>query len=183
MAPKTLPDVTYLRECLDYDPDTGAFIWRERPQSHFTRSYEYKRWKARYAGQPVGRGDGSRHDYPRTSIDGTTHRLHRLAWLLVHGEPVPNLIDHIDGDPLNNRIANLRAATNSENKMNAARRADNLSGIKGVFPLKVRPGRYVAYVSVRGVRHHLGTFYTIEDAAAARREAAARLHGKFAKHD
>ncbi len=183
MASKILPDAAYVRECLYYDPATGAFIWRDRPQHHFRRDYEYKRWSSRYAGKPVGGGDGSRHDYQRTSIDGIVYRLHRLAWLLIHGETVPDVIDHIDGDPLNNRIANLRAATTSENKMNAGRRADNLSGVKGVFPLKVRAGRYVAYITVRGVRHHLGTFYSLEEAATARREATARLHGGFARHD
>ena len=181
MATKTLPDAAWLRECLNYDPDTGLFVWRERPPHHFTRSYEYKRWNTRYAGKRAEHGDGSRHDYLRVSFGGSAFKAHRLAWLLVHGEPIPDLIDHIDGSPHNNRISNLRAVSNSENKMNARVRADNASGIKGVVLLKIRP-RYIAYITVRGRIHHLGTFATMEDAANARREAAERLHGEFVHH-
>ena len=181
MATKTLPDATWLRECLDYNPDTGAFTWRERPQRHFARSYEYKRWNVRYAGKRAENGDRSRHDYLRISFGGKAFKAHRLAWLLIHGEPVPDLIDHIDGAPHNNGIDNLRAVSNSENKMNARRRVDNVSGVKGVLLLKIRP-RYIAYITVGGRVHHLGTFMTLEDAASARREAAERLHGEFVHH-
>lgn len=106
---------------------------------------------------------------------------HRVAWSLMHGGDEPDMIDHIDGNKLNNRISNLRAATRGDNLANSRLRADNTTGGKGITK---RPrGTYVVRIAHQGKRHHIGSFATIEEAAAARREAAIRLHGAFARHE
>jgi hypothetical protein len=89
-------------------------------------------------------------------------------------------VDHIDGDGLNNRRSNLRLATSSENKWNRGRLSTNTSGYKGVS-WHNGAKRWQASIRVAYRLIYLGAFQTPEDAHAAYCEAAARLHGDFAK--
>ena len=171
MAPKILPDRAYVRDILDYNPETGLFRWRPRPLVYAFR----------HAGDVAGWNNRGTHNYIRIELDGAGYLAHRLAWLLVHGEPVPPIIDHIDGDTRNNRIDNLRASTKAENCANGVRRHHNTTGVKGV--IRKPNGRFEAFVGYRSKRIHVGYFATLEEAAAARHEAAERLHGAFARHD
>ena len=188
MAANKLPDIDFIRECLNYDPDTGIFIWRERPAHHFPKAHFGNIWNGRFAGKRAGSVThaGPRRDFweiPFGPLGG--FKAHRLAWLLVHGEPVPELIDHINADSLDNRIVNLRVADKSGNGMNQRLSTRNKSGIKGVFKHPTRYPRtpFIAFLTVKGHRHHLGYFATEEEAVAARREAAIRLHGEFHRHE
>jgi hypothetical protein len=89
------------------------------------------------------------------------------------------VVDHIDGDGLNNRRSNLRYATVAENRRNSRAAKRNKSGFKGV---RASPtGRWWAAITWDGKRQHLGTFDTAEEAAEAYRDAAKRLHGEFAR--
>ena len=178
MALKMLPDREYVRECLDYDPDRGIFQWCIRPVHHFRSAREHVRWNTRYAGAFAGsaRTDG----YLAIYINRSRFMAHRLAWLMTYGEPVPLMIDHIDGHEWNNRIANLRLADYPGNLANQRVHRNSTTGVKGVFRIKLT-GRFVAIVMENRRRHHIGTFDTIEEAATARREAAERLHGEFAR--
>lgn len=93
---------------------------------------------------------------------------------------MPVEIDHADGDRLNNRLANLRAASVSDNRVNR-HGPGNPTGIKGVRFSK--GGRFTARIMKNRREIPLGTYDTLEEAAAARRNAADRLHGAFARHD
>lgn len=179
MATKTLPDREYVCECLDYSPDRGIFQWRIRPAHHFSSARECARWNTRYAGTFAGsaRTDG----YLAIYINRSRFMAHRLAWLLAYGEPVPLIIDHIDGHEWNNRIANLRLADYPGNLANQRGHRNSTTGVKGVFRIKLT-GRFVARVMKNRRPHHIGTFDTMEEAAAARRKAAKRLHGAFARN-
>ena len=171
-----MPNIIYLRECLDYDPGTGEFRWRARPESHFRRN-EAESWNRRYVGKLAG---GCRKDgYRWININQTKHYAHRIAWLLTYGDPAPSEIDHIDGDPSNNRLSNLRAASHQNNKLNSKVHRDSRTGIKGVYPLG---SKFVVEVGFNGKHRHIGTFDTLEKAATARRQAAERMHGEFARH-
>lgn len=182
MKVQRLPNPSRVLEVVTYDRESGLFHWRTRPATDFTNGHPwtYKIWNKRYAGQVAGtfRADG----YVRIAIDEAVFYAHRLAWLLVHGEPVPSEIDHIDGDPGNNRIENLRAATHSANLANSRTHKNNLVGIKGVEMSK-SGRRFEARIRWQGRRYYVGTYATLEEAMAARREAAERLHGKFARHE
>jgi hypothetical protein len=179
MAPRTLPDISYIHECLRYNPETGEFIWRIRPPHHFRRFQYCKAWNTGYAGRPAGT---AKDRYVRIPLHGAEFYAHRIAWLLIHGAPVPEFLDHADGNKLNNRISNLRAATKAQNYMNSPTRPSK-SGVKGVFPKPYPRGiRFAAFIKLAGKRYHLGQFATLEEAAEARREAAERLHGAFARH-
>jgi len=179
MAERKLPEIGLIRECVDYDSDTGAFTWRERPPHHFSSIRVQRWWNTSYARRPAGT---VRDRYVRFAIDNTMFYAHRIAWLLVYGAPVPQFLDHIDGDKLNNSIANLRPATKAQNYMNSRPRASK-SGVTGVFPKQYAQGiRFAAFIKLSGKRIHLGQFATLDEATKARREAADRLFGEFARH-
>lgn len=88
--------------------------------------------------------------------------------------------DHENGDGLDNRRANLRPATKSQNQANVGRRRHNTSGYKGVV-WHARAGKWAAYVRHNDRPNYLGLFVTPEEAHAAYCEAAKRLHGEFAR--
>jgi hypothetical protein len=184
MAASKLPDIDFVRECLDYDPDSGVFRWRARPQHHFLNPESMKRMHARDAGRVAGsKHISGRHNeriYWGIRLAGIFYPAHRIAWLLIYRiDPTPLEIDHINGDGLDNRIANLRLATRAENASNARRALDNISGTKGV---QSNGNGYMARIRVHGKQHYLGTFRTLEEAVEARRKAADELHGVFARH-
>jgi hypothetical protein len=168
---KPLPPRDFVRQMLDYDPETGVLIWRRRPGEAW--------WNKRYAGTPAGSLKPSgRLD---VAIGHTLFRAHRLIWLMVHGDPVPEVIDHADKNKSNNRLHNLRAATKAENGFNSGARKNNTTGIKGVG--RFGNGRFRARVTSGGKDVHLGYFATLAEAAKTRREAAERLHGEFVRHE
>ena len=84
--------------------------------------------------------------YTYISIYGKRYPAHRLAWLYIYGEWPPDQIDHIDGEPSNNRLDNLRLATNSENQQNRKIASNNTSGAKGVCKIG---NRFKAHIGVR----------------------------------
>lgn len=177
MVRKTLPSRDLVRQLLSYDADTGEFTWMPRPRETFTDQRTFAVWNTKNAGKPAG--GSKKHGYLYISIAHTQYFAHRLAWLVHYGDPVPDHIDHADGKPGNNRIANLRAATQSQNMANSKRRKNNAVGIKGVW--RMTSGKFRARIAHEGVAVHLGVFDTVEEAAAAYREGAFRLHGAFAR--
>ena len=157
--------VDRLRAALNYDPSTGVFHFR------FPRG---NRSAGTVAGSPNNCG------YILLTIDGQKYHAHRLAWLYVHGEWPTNQIDHIDRDPSNNRLNNLREATQSQNNRNGGLRKNNTSGLKGAYFFK-RDQLWMAAIRVNGRQLHIGYFDTKEKAHAAY-IAAARIHaGQFAR--
>lgn len=165
----------------NYDSQTGALSVKERPRTDFTTRCTYVRHK-----NLVGRTVGSpnKQGYIKVCIDGHYHSAHRIAWLMVHGEWVkyPDFeIDHINGDPADNRLANLRRVTKSKNQRNGGKRANNTSGVHGVnwkpkYNSKPGDGYWVARIW-NGPRHvYLGSFKDIQHAQIARR-AAERVLG------
>jgi hypothetical protein len=153
-------DPAALREKLGYDPETGIFTWKD--------SASNVRANGSVAGttRPV---DG----YIQINVLGHINLAHRLAWLYVHGEWPRGNIDHINGIPDDNRIANLRDVTqalNAQNQRRAQRRSK--TGILGVSPYK---GRFRATITVGRKQRALGYFDTAEAAQAAY-VAAKRLY-------
>jgi len=131
------------------------------------------RWALHSNGRPPGR---SGHLTVLSSEHRGRIRLARLVLELDRGDP--RVADHINGDPLDNRRANLRVATLAENARNcrAVRGAVRFKGVR-----RLESGRYQARIRGRaGNPTHLGTFPTAEEAAAAYDAAALELHGAFA---
>ena len=164
--------VDRLRELLNYDPMTGLFTWPRRRRTGRLNAH---------ADFPAGhRKSGKEGGYVVIRVNFQLYRAHRLAWFYTHGEWPLGEIDHINGDPSDNRIANLRLATSSNQRMNARRRSDNTSGTKGVWFDK-RRGQWIAEIRANGKKHHVGQFATLLEAKGARIGAAVRLHGVFAR--
>jgi hypothetical protein len=104
---------------------------------------------------------------------------HRLAFIYMSGT-APDLIDHIDGNGMNNSWTNLRAASRIQNGANAARSKSNASGHKGVCFDKKR-GKWRASISYARKHIALGLYETPEDAHAAYAKKAMELFGQFAR--
>lgn len=139
---------------LRYEPETGRLLWRAG-----------KRGRGCIDGQEAGsvRPDGR---YRTLVVDGKRYYAHRVIWELAHGHIEPDLcIDHINGNGLDNRIANLRLVTRSINQRNRGLCKRNRTGIKGVY--QTEDGKFAAQCGGK----YLGAFKTIEAAAAARAAA------------
>jgi hypothetical protein len=177
MAVKPLPSRELVRQLLDYNAATGDFTWLPRGPEMFSHIKAFRIWNARYSGKLAGHI--TENGYLIVRLYPTVFMAHRLAWLLVYGEPVPE-IDHIDRDRSNNRIANLRAATRGQNRANSGTSKNSTTGVKGVNAHK---NRFHARIMHNGDAIHLGSFRTVQEAAEARRKAAERLHGEFTRHE
>lgn len=109
-----------------------------------------------------------------SSVRGGAILLHRLItsfeWPIV---------DHANGDTLDNRKTNLRKATNSENGHNSRIRKNNKTGYKGVSQRK--SGKFQAHIGLNSKRIFIGNFDSAIEAARAYNEAAKNLHGNFAR--
>jgi hypothetical protein len=151
-----------LREVLDYDPGTGIFVAKVKRRGRCASGAEAGR---------IALG------YRRITVDRRDYPAHRLAWLYVHGEWPQGPLDHVNRKRDDNRIANLRLATDSQNKANRPAQANSTSGIKGVYK---RYRRWTAQICVQGRRLNLGTFATAGEAEAAYQAAAREHYGKFA---
>lgn len=115
--------------------------------------------------------------YAQAWICGRHVRLHRH--LLDVSDPKVD-VDHINRDGLDNRRANLRPATRSENMRNTCVTSRSRSGIKGVY-WDARHRHWRASIKHQGKCHHLGCFSSIDEAASAYADASARLHGAFGR--
>ena len=108
---------------------------------------------------------------------GKLHRYHRLIFLYHHGF-LPVCIDHINGDPHDNRIENLRAATHAENRRNNKLYKNNTLGFKGLA--RAYGGKFVAYLKVNGRVYNSSVSDTVEEAAKKYDKLALKHHGDFA---
>lgn len=164
---------------IDYNPNTGDLVWKERTQTDWDGPLSRLRtWNTRYAGTVAGRIN-SQNGYRYVSIAGVFMSAHRLIWLMVHGT-APEQIDHINHERDDNRLINLRPATNEINARNITRPQDNTSGRVGVYWHK-RAGKWMAQIVVDGRAKYLGLYGDIECAITAR-EAAERRFGFHANH-
>jgi len=115
------------------------------------------------------------HRYISTKIHGKSWQLHRLIFLYHHGY-VPDQIDHINRDSLDNRIENLRPATNSLNAINRKLFSNSTSGVRGVsWHLKSK--KWFVYVDINKKRKNIGYFKDLELAELVAIEARDKYHG------
>lgn len=144
---------------------TGEFWWRE------------KRGRMR-AGDAAGvvNSDG----YLVIRIDYVLYYGHRLAWFFVTGKMPESDIDHENLDPSDNRIWNLREATDSQNQANHSIDKMNTSGRKGVSWNREKL-RWEARIQVNKTQKFLGYFHHLDDAGEAYVRAASSHFGEFAR--
>lgn len=144
-----------LTELFVYDPDSGLL---------YNRISRRGANKGSVAGSRSHPGE---HDpYIRVWVDGQRYYLHRLIWIYHYGHiQAGKVIDHINGNPLDNRIGNLRVVSYRENYTNSRRSKKNTSGYTGVCKSR---RKWMAYITVCGTRINLGRYDNPDDAWAAR---------------
>lgn len=150
-----------LLEQLNYEKDTGIFRWKKSPANNIP------------AGSVAGATTSA--GYTQITFQGGTCVAHRLVWLMEHGREPVGQIDHVNGIRNDNRIANLREATQSMNQQNSKLRVDNKSGRKGVSWSRAA-NKWTAGIVVNKKRKHLGVFKDVETAYRAYVAAAAQYH-------
>jgi len=154
----------WAKDHLSYDPLTGVMTWAKKPNRNI----------------PLGRSVGKANSWGHISFGhfGHTYMVHRVAWLLTFGNWPVGQIDHINGDPADNRLENLRdvdQSTNMENKRHA--HSNNKSGFLGVrIDPRKRQQKYKANIKVKGKSRTIGRFYTAEEAHEAYLQAKRLLH-------
>ncbi len=118
--------------------------------------------------------------YRAVRFKGLQFYSHRIIYEMHFGKiPEGFEIDHIDTNPLNNKVENLRVATRSDNVRNIKTPSHNTSGVKGVYWNKDAK-KWCAQIGVEGKRKFIGYFSNIEDAAIAYNKKALALFGEFA---
>jgi len=147
-------------ELFVYNPEIGVFT---------------NRVDRRHSRAGCEAGNTGSKGYRRIKIDNREYATHRLAWLYVYGVWPTKSLDHVDRNPLNNRIANLREATFEENRQNLGKVASNTSGYIGVTYNKACR-KWQASIGCAGKKFYLGLFALPEHAHAAYVAAKAKLH-------
>lgn len=169
-SPLPLPSREVLAHYFSYDSETGLLTWRIQPCRNV------------FAGDKAG--TLSHQGYLRVMLKKRLLIVHRIIWKMVTGEEPGEEMDHINGDPSDNRFVNLRNATHAENQRNKGLSRNNACGFKGVrwdghSGSRSRPWR--AAIRFNGKRHYLGKFASPEEAHAAYEAASLRFHGAFAR--
>lgn len=159
-------DISFVKSLLSYDPFTGII-----------------RWKVDRAGQRLaGTAAGNmRSRYTFISINKKRVAAHRIAWAIYYSVWPTDVIDHVDGNGHNNRIFNLRQATQSQNLANQRLSKANTSGIKGVSWVPKKQ-KWQVGIKVNGKRIGLGYFVDKEEAGKAYAKAAIHYFGDYARY-
>ncbi len=151
-----------LKEYLDYDPETGKFVWVKNYHMH-----------------KVGDSPKPSHSegYYRVQFKGVRLFLHKVAFYWIYGY-VPETVDHINLDTSDNRRINLRSATKQQNACNKSSRG--VSKYRGVLWFK-NSQKWGACCASFGKKYYLGLFESENAAALAYNKKATELHGEFAR--
>ena len=151
---KTDLTLEYLNSRLEQNPETGEFFWKRKPAGH-TRTT----------------------GYVSVHVDGVEVKAHQLSWFMHHGVWPTGVIDHINGNPSDNRIENLRDVTAQVNAQNVRKAQKNSqSKLLGACWNKARHKWQVQICGADGKRRYLGLFDSPEDAHAAYLKAKREMH-------
>jgi hypothetical protein len=178
MAKRSLPEQSELLQLLRYEPETGKLFWKGRPPSSFSTIRIANGWNTKWAGKEAFTAVDA-CGYKGGLIHGVGFKAHRIIFKMMTGID-PDEVDHIDGDPANNRWTNLRDVDRTGNNRNASRRVDNSSGVTGVY-LDKCSGKWRATINAGGKISHLGRFNCLGAAVRVRKVACAE-YGYSPRH-
>jgi hypothetical protein len=149
----------YLKSILNYNENTGKFTWVKNGKNA---------------------GYIQKNGYVRFNFNNKHYRGHKLAWLYVNGELPDQHIDHIDGNPNNNAISNLRLCNRNQNMQNRKINKNNKLGIKGVCWNK-KIEKYHVQIGLNEKVKHIGYFDNLEFAELVSIEVRNKYHKEFAR--
>lgn len=159
-----------LKDILHYDPDTGLFTRIKRTANCVK------------IGDKAGTIDSK--GYVQLRVNGKLVLAHRLAFFYMTGEWPKDQIDHINGVRDDNKWANLREATRSQNGMNRGPQSNNTSGYKNISTLKTKWNEYwvvrIAHIDCGHLKYLPKKEYTLEHAVEYRNDKIKELHGDYA---
>lgn len=163
-----LPTLDFISSILNYDPETGLFTNKVKRNS--------RAMPGGVAGCQTTVSSGKK--YIQIRIAGRNYYAHTLAIFYMTGLWPEQQVDHIDGNSLNNRIANLRCVSVSENQHNRkCAQKTSQTGVIGVtWRIKNNREVFISRIKVNMKRIHIGTFSNIADAEAAYLTAKRQLH-------
>ena len=151
-----MPSQEELNRLFSYDPSTGILTRKISRTNNVA------------VGDPVGSNNGN--GYLRTSIYKKDFYVHRIVWKMIYNLE-PDAIDHGNHKKSDNRLANLSGSTHGDNHKNILLKANNTSGICGVFFHK-KARKWQASIKLNGSKSiYLGIYDTIFEAAAVRIKA------------
>jgi len=149
--------------------NAGWLYWKIRPANKI------------HIGDLAGSLTINKNGYLRWRIryNNKNYTVSRIIWEMHNGAiPEGMEVDHIDGDSLNNKIENLRLATQAQQAYNQKLPKTNASGIKGVHKFN---GQYRAQIRINGKTSHIGCYNTLKEAEDAYNTIAIKLHGEFVR--
>lgn len=168
MIHKPLPSSDRISQLLMYDPNDGLLYWKIS-QSPYVK-----------AGMRAG-SLNKKTGYIRIKLDKTMYAAHRLVWKIHKNNDPNHHIDHINGNKSDNRIENLREATNSQNIAAGKTGRKSKSGKTGVY-FRDKIGKYVASFRKDKKSFYLGLFLTLEDAEKAYNSAYKEAFGEYVRN-
>lgn len=154
------------------DFDKGLLFWKEPPKNHLQR-------KGDLAGF-ICIGKGKNKSYWHIRAFGRTFKRARILFYMAHGRWPSPVLDHINGDALDDRLCNLRECTRAQNAANSKPRRNRTHLPKGVT---AHEGKYRARLTVDGRTRLLGVFETADKAQKAYEQARRESYGEFAPRD
>ena len=120
------------------------------------------------------------NQYLTFNLKNKRYLVHRAVYVMHHGV-YPETVDHINNDRSNNKIENLRGATQAQNNKNASLSKRNTSGVKGIAWIEASR-KWKAKCMVDRIDHYLGMYESMDDAVRAVSEFRVKHHGEFACH-
>lgn len=168
------PSTEILKVLLVPDFGSGRIFYRPRPIEMFPSERIFRSWNSRFSGAEAFNTLNTKGYFYGRLLEQRYLR-HRVIWKMAHGND-PDEIDHINRNPADNRIENLRASTRSENNINRRMSKYNTSGHVGIYQQNDAHGfSWVSQIKRNGNAVHLGRFQSIEEAVAARMGAEAAI--------
>lgn len=155
-----------LHQKLHYDSETGIFTRKEAQQKKFI---------GLIAGTINAKG------YIAIRVCGIKYNAHRLAWLYIYGYMPKGMIDHINGNPSDNRLCNLRECSRMENMYNSKLKSNNTSGFKNVFWDK-RLKKWKVQVRANKRNNYIGIYDNLDIAIKIAENAIKELHGDYTRY-
>jgi len=167
-------------EYLYYDESSPSGLrWKERIRYDFITMRAYLSFQSQYVNKVAGticHPKDKTNPWWQLNLMGKTYVCSRVIYTLLRKDPGVFQIDHIDRDPLNNIILNLRLATSAENNCNRSFSKLPESGYRGV---RKNGSGWQASIKKNGKTFHLGTYNSPEEADLIYRKSSTEIHKEF----